>query len=164
MIKIAGKPVTKLKTTQNKDGLYYYDPIKGYWGTTMDKFDTATPPKPYKKLTDGSHGSTNYQGVNIKKQRAMDISGVIGSPITYDVDVVVTFTSKKLGGYCVVETGNRVFGVKRWQDTLVHTTKWKKVGTVVKAGTPVCYLNYHHLHVFTKRFGFPYYIKKRLLK
>jgi len=151
------------KVSQNDKGVYYYSPTLGYWGTTIDKFDKAIPPKAYKKYTDGTHGSTNVDGVNIKRQMAYDYPAVKDSVVTCSEDVRMVKVTTADGSYCVIESGKKILGISRWQDVLVHTYKWAKVGTTVKAGKPICYIKTDHLHIFCKKWGLPYPIRKVIL-
>lgn len=157
----------RARITQDKNGIYYINKYGQYWGTTIDKFAVATPPKGFVKKFNGSHSDTNYLGVNIKKQKAIDISGTVGDKNTFDFDVKVEGTfNKGIQQYVVVTWGARIFGIKRYELTLVHNklARGVKVGDVVKAGKPVTELVYHHTHAFIKRFGIPYDLQLILLR
>jgi len=161
---INGIEWSKAKVTQNENGVYYKRKSGGLWGTYLRNFDNATLPEGVTKHYDGSHRSRNYLGVNIFSQRAIDISGPKLSPITCDTDVkVLGVYGSGAQKYGVVGSGKKIFGVPRWQDFLVHTTKWAKPGTIVKAGRPICYVYKDHVHLFTKRFGVPYPIRSCIL-
>jgi len=156
----------KARITQDKNGIYYINKLGQYWGTTLSKFKDAIPPRGYEKKYNGSHQDTNYLGVNIKRQKAIDISGVAGNRNTFDFDVKIEGVyGRGIQRYVVVSWGAKIFGVKRYELTLVHNklVRGLKVGQVVKAGKPVTELVYHHTHAFIKRFGLPYDLQKVIL-
>jgi len=161
---VGGVNWKKLKVTQNEKGVYYKKKTGGLWGTYLKNFDTATLPAGVTKCYDGSHRSKNYFGVDIFSQRAIDFAGAKLAPIVCDTDVKVEGVyGSGSQMYGVVSSGAAIAGVKRWKDFLVHTTKWAKPGTIVKAGKPICYVHTDHVHMFTKRFGLPYPIRRCVL-
>jgi len=156
----------KIRITQDKNGIYFINKFGMYWGTILEKFANSKAPFGFTKKYDGSHQDTNYLGVNIKKQKAIDISGMVGEKNSFDFDVkVVGVYDKGVQQYVVVEWGVKIFGISRWRLTLVHNklARGVKVGQVVKAGKAVTELVYHHTHAFIKRFGLPYDLEKVIL-
>lgn len=162
---INGVDFNKCKITQDENGVYFENNKDGsLWGTILAKFTQSKAPLGYTKKFNGSHTDTNYYGVNVKRQRPLDISGVKGAVITSDADLKVEgIYGSGTQKYGVVSVGKVIFGIKRWKFFFVHTSWKARVGTVIKAGKPICTINYHHVHAFCQNLGFPYSIRKLIL-
>lgn len=160
-IRAGNKLLKTILVAQNEVGNYY---IKGgkLAKFLLAGFDTAKGVG-LVKYSDGSHRF-------YRSQEAIDFSIPAGVPITFDYDVKVEFTSPGSGSYVKVTAGGTKLGIKRYTFYLVHTYKWAKPGTVVKAGKPVCYIaptsvtGYPaHLHIYAKKFGLRFKVRDLIL-
>ena|SRR5689334_16618626 len=156
-------PLDQCPITQNDEGRYYHDSELGHFTTTIDKFDDIYPPEPYKIFTNGSHQFSNYQGTNIRSQKAYDIQGENDAIITCSEDVCLESTNPTSGSFCVLSSGKKILWLQEWQDFFIHTYQWARVGSVIKAGDPICRMSSDKIHLFCKHYGRFYPIRKVII-
>lgn len=165
--------LNKIPVIQNEIGVYYWNGSR-YFTPLLSAFNTSTPPRGYKKYGPksgqakpaGSHSSTNTGGVNVRKQLSIDFKApklqesVLTSSVDWKLEGVYGTGKNK---FAIWTTGASVLGVKRWKFFTVHVKGLPKVGTVVKAGKPMCKVYYDHFHLYILRFGLPYALRNMVL-
>lgn len=171
---IDGQEAKLFPITQNEDGVYYWNG-KTYFRPYLRDFNNATLPAGFKKYSNGSHSYTNYNGVNIAVQKAIDISVVGGKKITSNYPCEIRISTTNAGSYCLARfTGTPEGTVDVW---LAHTMNWPKTGTKLKAGDQIAlvatkkhmealgYANWgEHVHTYGKVNGNQYLLRKILLQ
>lgn len=144
------KILSSVPIVQDGDGRFYgitrYGP---YLALPWNEFDKYRVRLPYGRFARGSHYTLKALAVlGGGNQYAVDFRAAEGSYITSKRVGKVIYGGK---GYVVVE-----FGI--WQVCFVHVHKFARVGSVIPAGTPLCYVAPKsvsgvapHLHVYITR-------------
>lgn len=164
---LSGVDLAEVPVTQNGYGKYYYDSAKGYWRTTINKFDTATPPSPYKTYTNGSHKycqiiapvyNPPYVPPNNLLQLAYDFEDEPFAPFTADKQVEI-----------IAHADNGMIKFRRkdyyfWVGHFDMRTA-PPVGTFVEPGKLIAKLRQSdsHLHIYSIYNGKQYPIKDIIL-
>lgn len=130
-----GIDLKKIDVLQNERGWHYVN-RKGLVGVLLKFFNTYWKSHPEWFIKVGSHTGFKY---SFKEK--LDFRLNAGAVITSNVDWVVTQATNYGGSYCTLESGARLFGKwgpKRYAVRPMHIMGFKKVGTVIKAGSPLC--------------------------
>jgi len=128
---VGGKDIATLPIVQNEFGVYFQYSTGGYYKPVLSEFDNGILPSGVKRYTDGSHAP--YK--NSLTRNPIDISVNAGLAVTSNVDVKIINGTLSDGSW----TKTQIVGTN-YMPAFVHTYKWAQIGSVVKAGNPICYI------------------------